>query len=414
MIHCCNWHAFSLASASALALLLAAGHSAANPTGPTVVNGTATFSTSGNALQITNSPNVIINWQSVSIPLTNTTRFIQQSSTSAVLNRVISSNSSMIYGALQSNGQVFIVNPNGVYFGASAQVSTASLTVTTGQFSDASFLSGSSFPADGAMISISGPFTISGPLSLWNSSNMNGNVSLGSIATTGGNIVVAGTGTVAINGNLSTSGGNLFIGSTGDNAINGITSINVPVLATAGTVLQSGNITTQNTWSPVNYWSSGSGITVSNSGAAVTSGTGVTLTGGNIVLDTGAGSGRTLNITAGNIASNTVTAGTGISLTGGSLTATATGSSGNSGTNVSISGSTLSTVTTGTPAASVIHSAAAPAINTAAISGSSSARSTSANASATPASPGAQGSADQSASPTPIAHVVLQKREPLY
>jgi hypothetical protein len=39
----------------------------ANPTGPTVVNGTVNIHQQGNLLQITNSPNSIIHWQSFSI-----------------------------------------------------------------------------------------------------------------------------------------------------------------------------------------------------------------------------------------------------------------------------------------------------------------------------------------------------------
>ena len=57
----------------------------ANPTGPTVVNGQVTFNQQGNLLQITNSPNSIINWQSFSIGANEITRFLQQSASSAVL-----------------------------------------------------------------------------------------------------------------------------------------------------------------------------------------------------------------------------------------------------------------------------------------------------------------------------------------
>lgn len=57
----------------------------ANPTGPTVVNGTATFQQSGNLLQMTNSPSSIINWQSFSIGTSEITRFLQQSASRVVL-----------------------------------------------------------------------------------------------------------------------------------------------------------------------------------------------------------------------------------------------------------------------------------------------------------------------------------------
>jgi len=43
---------------------------------------------------------------------------VQQSSQSAVLNRVVGSSRSEILGSLLSNGQVYLINPNGIMFGA--------------------------------------------------------------------------------------------------------------------------------------------------------------------------------------------------------------------------------------------------------------------------------------------------------
>jgi len=114
----------------------------ANPTGPAVANGQVTFHQQGNLLQITNSPNAIINWQSFSIGANEITRFLQQSASSAVLNRVITQNPSSILGALQSNGRVFLINPNGILFGAGAQVDVAGLVASTLNLSNADFLAG--------------------------------------------------------------------------------------------------------------------------------------------------------------------------------------------------------------------------------------------------------------------------------
>jgi hypothetical protein len=75
--------------AVALASCFAAEFAVANPGGGTVVSGTATFAGSGTPnLTITNSPGAIINWASFNIGPNETTRFIQQSAASAVLNRV--------------------------------------------------------------------------------------------------------------------------------------------------------------------------------------------------------------------------------------------------------------------------------------------------------------------------------------
>jgi len=132
-----------------IALWLAAGlaplawqPSLANPTGPVVVNGTATFATSGATLTVTNSPNAIINWQTFSIGSGELTRFNQQSAMSAVLNRVTTQNPSAILGALQSNGRVFLINPSGILFGPGSQVDVAGLVASTLDLSDADFLAG--------------------------------------------------------------------------------------------------------------------------------------------------------------------------------------------------------------------------------------------------------------------------------
>jgi filamentous hemagglutinin family protein len=114
----------------------------ANPTGPAVVNGQATFHQQGSLLSITNSPGSIINWQSFSIGANEITRFLQQSPSSAVLNRVVTRDPSSILGALQSNGRVFLINPNGILFGAGAQIDVAGLVASTLKLSDADFLAG--------------------------------------------------------------------------------------------------------------------------------------------------------------------------------------------------------------------------------------------------------------------------------
>ncbi len=111
------------------------------PSGPQVVTGQATISApDANTLNITNSDGAIINWQGFSIGAGETTRFLQPSSTSAVLNRVIGQNPSAILGSLLSNGSVFLINPNGILFGPSAVVDVHSLVASTLDLSDQNFL----------------------------------------------------------------------------------------------------------------------------------------------------------------------------------------------------------------------------------------------------------------------------------
>jgi filamentous hemagglutinin family protein len=127
------------------ALLLAACYSAtgnAAPTLPQVVAGQATFNQQGNVFSITNTPGAIINWQSFNVQAGEVTRFIQQNADSAVLNRVLGQDPTKILGALQSNGKVFLINPNGILFGQGARVDVNGLVASTLNISDADFQAG--------------------------------------------------------------------------------------------------------------------------------------------------------------------------------------------------------------------------------------------------------------------------------
>ncbi len=125
-----------------LVALAFSGSSLANPTGPSVVSGMASFSSVGNSLNVTNSPNAIINWRGFSIGASETTRFVQQSAASSVLNRVVGRDPSAILGTLSSNGRVFLINPNGILFGAGSRVDVAGLVASTLNITDQDFLAG--------------------------------------------------------------------------------------------------------------------------------------------------------------------------------------------------------------------------------------------------------------------------------
>ncbi|OGA61903.1 MAG: hypothetical protein A3F77_18680 [Betaproteobacteria bacterium RIFCSPLOWO2_12_FULL_67_28] len=126
----------------AVAACFATGVAMANPVGPSVVAGQASFNTIGKSLTVTNSPNAIINWQGFSIGTGEITRFQQQSAASAVLNRVVGQDPSAILGTLWSNGKVYLVNPNGILFGQGSRVDVAGLVATTLNLSNGDFLAG--------------------------------------------------------------------------------------------------------------------------------------------------------------------------------------------------------------------------------------------------------------------------------
>ena len=127
---------------AAIACAFAAGEAQANGEGPAVVAGQASFSTAGSSLNITNSPGAIIHWQGFSIGAGETTRFIQQSAASSVLNRVIGPDPSVILGTLASNGRVFLINPSGILVGQGARIDVAGLVASTLNLSNQDFLAG--------------------------------------------------------------------------------------------------------------------------------------------------------------------------------------------------------------------------------------------------------------------------------
>ncbi|MFZ5807160.1 MAG: beta strand repeat-containing protein [Verrucomicrobiota bacterium] len=115
----------------------------ANPTGGTVTAGSASITSAGSNLTINQTSNrAIINWQGFSIANGELTQFIQPGASSAVLNRVTGGNLSSIYGTLKANGQVYLINPNGIVVGASGVIDTQGFVASTLDASDSEFLSG--------------------------------------------------------------------------------------------------------------------------------------------------------------------------------------------------------------------------------------------------------------------------------
>ncbi|MGB4498981.1 MAG: MBG domain-containing protein, partial [Methylococcaceae bacterium] len=117
--------------------------SAANPNGAQVISGQVSIDQSVSGVTtIKNSPNAIINWQNFNIAKNEITQFIQQNGQSAVLNRIVGGNPSEILGSLYSNGKVFLINPNGIVFGAGSQIDTQGLLASSLNLSDNDFQKG--------------------------------------------------------------------------------------------------------------------------------------------------------------------------------------------------------------------------------------------------------------------------------
>jgi len=125
------------------ALLRLSTGSFAEPSGGVVVQGQAGITQAGSLTTISQaSDKAIINWQSFSIGRGETVTFNQPSVSSVTLNRVIGNEQSVISGALNANGQLFLVNSNGIVFNRGAQVNVGGLVASTLDISDANFMAG--------------------------------------------------------------------------------------------------------------------------------------------------------------------------------------------------------------------------------------------------------------------------------
>jgi filamentous hemagglutinin family protein len=114
-----------------------------NPVDGVVSGGAAVISSHGNEVRITQSTNrAVIDWRGFDIAPHETTRFIQPNSGSWTLNRVNAATPSLIQGNLIANGNIAIINPNGVVFSGTSRVDAAGLVASTANISNANFMAG--------------------------------------------------------------------------------------------------------------------------------------------------------------------------------------------------------------------------------------------------------------------------------
>ena len=115
----------------------------AAPQGGTVTSGSATIGQIGSVTRIDQSTQrASINWQGFGIAAGETVNFNQPNASAITLNRVVGNERSVIEGALNANGKVFLVNSNGVLFTRGSSVNTAGLVASTLDISDADFDAG--------------------------------------------------------------------------------------------------------------------------------------------------------------------------------------------------------------------------------------------------------------------------------
>ena len=114
------------------------------PSDPTVKAGSVTFDEAKpNALTVQQSTDkAIIDWRSFGILSNEQVDFQLPSAAGITLNRVTGNEPSAILGKLTSNGNLFLINPNGVLFGAGSQIDVNGLVATTSDIRNEDFLLG--------------------------------------------------------------------------------------------------------------------------------------------------------------------------------------------------------------------------------------------------------------------------------
>ena len=122
------------------------------PTGGQIVAGSGSIQTpSANQMQVhQNTQNMVTNWHSFDIGAGHSVQFFQPDSSAVALNRVTGGSESKIMGNLSANGQVFLVNPNGMLFGKGASVNTAGFVASTRDIKSEDFMKGQYTFSEGA------------------------------------------------------------------------------------------------------------------------------------------------------------------------------------------------------------------------------------------------------------------------
>ena len=114
------------------------------PQSGTVVAGSATISSpSAGQLNINQTTSrTVINWDSFNVGKDAATQFYQPSSTALAVNRVTGSgmDPARILGTLKANGQLMILDRNGVLFGAHARIDVGGIVASTGDVSNAAVM----------------------------------------------------------------------------------------------------------------------------------------------------------------------------------------------------------------------------------------------------------------------------------
>ncbi|NKB37752.1 MAG: filamentous hemagglutinin N-terminal domain-containing protein [Gammaproteobacteria bacterium] len=127
-----------------LGLMLGASAALAAPENGHVVAGQGHISKPNATTTVINqqSHRLAVDWGSFNINSNELVQFNQPSTQASALNRILDQNPTQIFGSLRANGQVLLVNPNGVYFSPTASVSVGSLVASGLNINNDDFMAG--------------------------------------------------------------------------------------------------------------------------------------------------------------------------------------------------------------------------------------------------------------------------------
>ena len=115
----------------------------AGPEGGDVVSGDGTIHKSGTHTRVDqHTRDMVVDWRSFNLGQKESIHFEQANSNYSVLNRIHDSTASQIWGQVTARGQVWLLNPNGVFFNKTARVNVGGLMAAGLWMSRDDFMSG--------------------------------------------------------------------------------------------------------------------------------------------------------------------------------------------------------------------------------------------------------------------------------
>ncbi|CAI8695377.1 hypothetical protein EMIT0111MI5_20567 [Burkholderia sp. IT-111MI5] len=109
--------------------------------GGSIVAGAGTISQDGKITDVAQSTDrLVVNWKDFDIARDEAINFRQPNANAAVLNRVASGKVTSIDGALNANGRVFVLNPDGIVVGKDATINANGVTLAAADTSDDDFM----------------------------------------------------------------------------------------------------------------------------------------------------------------------------------------------------------------------------------------------------------------------------------